>query len=57
MNEKILEFARDDAEVYNSASMTLEEIIEIIEDKAKENKIIARIHTGILQYMELSQNK
>lgn len=34
------------AEIYNSATMTLNEIIEIIKDSFLEGKTVARLHTG-----------
>jgi precorrin-4/cobalt-precorrin-4 C11-methyltransferase len=46
VNKEILTFSREDAEVYNSASMTLEEIIDIMERGTEQGKIIARVHTG-----------
>lgn len=41
-----LEFAKKDCEIYNSASMTLEEIIKKIEAGVKEGKKIVRLHSG-----------
>lgn len=41
-----LEFCKEGAEFYNSASMTLEEVIEIMEEGIKDNKKIVRLHTG-----------
>lgn len=34
------------AEIYNSANMTLDEIIEIIKKSTADKKIVARLHTG-----------
>ncbi len=34
------------AEIYDSASMTLEQIIEIIDKSVRENKLLVRLHTG-----------
>ncbi|MDI9624516.1 MAG: precorrin-4 C(11)-methyltransferase [Methanothermobacter sp.] len=46
VNKKILDFAPDSSEIYDSSSMTLDEIIDIMVDGAASGKIIARIHTG-----------
>jgi len=41
-----LKFCKKGAELYNSASKTLEEVIEIIEDGVAAGKKIVRLHTG-----------
>ncbi|KGG79925.1 cobalt-precorrin-4 C(11)-methyltransferase [Caloranaerobacter azorensis H53214] len=46
VNEEILNNRKIDADVYNSAFMTLEEIIDVMEKGVKEGKIVARVHTG-----------
>ena len=46
VNKKILDFASDSAKIYDSSSMTLDEIVEVMVDGASSGKIIARIHTG-----------
>ncbi|TCO79494.1 precorrin-4 C(11)-methyltransferase [Marinisporobacter balticus] len=46
VNKQIIDCRRADAVVYNSASMTLEEVIEVIEKAEKEKKMVARVHTG-----------
>lgn len=46
VNPDILKYCSKDTRIYDSASMTLDEIISIIE-KAKEDNIdVARVHTG-----------
>ena len=42
----ILKYCGKDTMVYDSASMTLDEIINIIEEAKKDNKEVARVHTG-----------
>ena len=42
----ILKYCGKDTRVYDSASMTLDEIINIIEEAKKDNKDVARVHTG-----------
>ncbi|MFH1859560.1 MAG: precorrin-4 C(11)-methyltransferase [bacterium] len=46
VNEKILDFARKEAGVYNSAVMTLEEVVEIYKQYKDTGATVARIHTG-----------
>lgn len=41
-----LEFCKETAEIYSSASMTLEEVIETMEKAVKEGKKVVRLHTG-----------
>ncbi|MCK8817370.1 precorrin-4 C(11)-methyltransferase [Natroniella sulfidigena] len=45
VNPEVLEYAPQ-AEVYNSASMTLEEVLEKMEEAVADGKIVARVHTG-----------
>ncbi len=46
VRERVLVFCREDAIVYNSASMTLPEITGIMIDGARAGKLIVRLHTG-----------
>ena len=46
INPDILKYCGKDTRVYDSASMTLDEIINIIEEAKKDNKDVARVHTG-----------
>jgi precorrin-4/cobalt-precorrin-4 C11-methyltransferase len=46
VNEEVLGYAPDNAEIFNSATMSLPEIIEIMEKGIKNGKTIARVHTG-----------
>lgn len=46
VNPKLLDFKKDSCIVYNSAKMTLEEVIEVIEKAEKEGKMTVRLHTG-----------
>ncbi len=39
-------YCKENVEVFNSASMTLNEVIEVIKKSYKENKKIVRLHTG-----------
>lgn len=46
VSEEHLKFCKETAEIYNSASMTLEEVICIMKKGQKLNKEIVRLHTG-----------
>ena len=46
VNRKHMEFCKPDIGIYNSAGMTLEEVIEVIEKHHQKDKIIVRLHTG-----------
>lgn len=46
VNPEILSSCKKDCEIYNSATMTLEEVIEVMERSEKENKTTVRLHTG-----------
>lgn len=46
VNPQLLEYKKEKCEVHNSAYMTLEEVIEVIEDAEKKNWTTVRLHTG-----------
>ena len=46
VNPEILRCAKKDCEIYNSAKMTLEEVIEVMKRAESENKDTVRLHTG-----------
>ncbi len=46
VNPEILHYAGEEAEIHNSASMNLKEIISVIQEGVKESKKIVRLHTG-----------
>lgn len=46
VNPELLKNCRADAEIYNSATMTLAEVIAVIETADSQNKNIVRLHTG-----------
>ncbi len=46
VNIELLKHVKPGCEIYNSAEMTLEEVISIIEHDFKEGKIVARLHSG-----------
>jgi len=46
INPEIIKFARPDAEIHGSASMSLEEITGIIESAVERGKMVARLQSG-----------
>lgn len=43
---QVIECHKDGAMIYNSASMTLEEVVDVTVKAVKEGKKVARVHTG-----------
>ncbi len=46
VNPALLDFCRDDAKIYNSAGMTLDEVLAVTENAEREKKNVVRLHTG-----------
>lgn len=46
VSKEHLDYCKEGVEVYNSASMTLKEVINVIQKSHNENKSIVRLHTG-----------
>lgn len=46
VNKEILQYSKEDAEIYNSASMDLNEMAKLMIDSVKNGKLVARVHTG-----------
>lgn len=46
VNKELLNYTKKEAEIHNSAQMTLEEVIETVKKAEKENKVTVRLHTG-----------
>ena len=46
VNPALLDYKKDGCEVYNSAKMTLEEVIAVMAPAAKAGKTVVRLHTG-----------
>lgn len=46
VNPGLLDLAKSDCEIYNSAKMTLEEVISVIEEAERQQKTTVRLHTG-----------
>lgn len=46
VNKEVLARRKKDARVYNSASMTLDEVIDVMKESEGTEEIVARVHTG-----------
>ncbi len=46
INPEVCAYARSGAEIHRSASLTLEEITEIMVNAVSQHKVVARLHTG-----------
>jgi len=46
VNPQLLDYAKKECEVYNSARMTLEEVLEVMFEAEKDGKTTVRLHTG-----------
>ncbi|SDY74791.1 precorrin-4 C(11)-methyltransferase [Lachnobacterium bovis] len=46
VNKELLQYKKEECIVYNSATMTLDEVISVMKLAEKENKDVARLHTG-----------
>lgn len=46
VNPKVLDYARHDSIIYDSAGMNLEEVIEVIQRAHSQGQDVARVHTG-----------
>jgi len=46
VNKELLEYNTKNAKIYDSAYMTLEEVIDVIKDSEKKGQYIVRLHTG-----------
>ena len=46
VNPELLAYARPACEIYNSAYMTLEEVLDVMTEAEKKNLVTVRLHTG-----------
>lgn len=46
VNPRLLDYAREGAQIHNSASMNLEEMVKIMEESAGLGEKVVRLHTG-----------
>ncbi len=46
VNPQLLDYAKEGCQIYNSATMTLEEVLDVMFAAEKEGKMTVRLHTG-----------
>jgi len=46
VSKEHMNYCKAGCEIHNSASMTLEQVIEVMDKAKKENKMVVRLHTG-----------
>ena len=46
VNPRLLDYTKETCSIYNSAKMTLEEVIQVIEEAEADGKTTVRLHTG-----------
>ena len=46
VNPKLLDYCKDGAEIHNSASMTLDDVVAVIEQAESKGQMTVRLHTG-----------
>lgn len=46
VNPKLLSYAGENCQIYNSATMTLQQVIQVMVKGENENKAVVRLHTG-----------
>ncbi len=46
VSKEHLKYCKKDAKFYNSASMTLDDVIKVVKTECSEDSVIVRLHTG-----------
>ena len=46
VNPALLDYCKEGCEIYNSAKMTLEEVMDVVKEGEKNGRFIVRLHTG-----------
>ena len=46
VNPGLLDYAKEGCEIYNSAKMTLEEVMDVMITASRQRKRVVRLHTG-----------
>ena len=46
VNPELLQYAKSDCEIHNSAKLTLEEVLQIMQEADRQGKMLVRLHTG-----------
>lgn len=57
VNPQLLDNAKKECEIHNSAYMTLEEVIEVMKDAWERNLDVVRLHTVSRVYMVRSESR
>lgn len=57
INTDLLDYCKDGVESYDSAAMTLDDIITVMVDGVKSHKLVVRLQTGDLSCTALSVNR
>ena len=57
VNPALLGLAKADCTIYNSAEMTLEQVLAVMRKNEAANKITVRLHTGTLACMVPSESR
>ena len=57
VNPGLLEYAKNECVIMDSASMTLEEVIDAMVPATEAGKLVVRLHTGIRVFMALTENR
>lgn len=46
VNPELLKYAKKECKIYDSAKMTLEEVLDVMRQAEKEGQMTVRLHTG-----------
>ena len=46
VNPELLQYAKTDCEIHNSAKLTLEEVLQIMQEAQEQGKMLVRLHTS-----------
>ena len=46
VNPELLQYAKTDCEIHNSSKLTLEEVLQIMQEAQEQGKMLVRLHTG-----------
>jgi len=57
INRDLLDYARTNAEVYDSSRMNHEELVSIMKDSVRKGKLVARLHSGDLSLYSALQEQ
>ena len=57
VNPELLSYCKKECEIHNSAYMTLEEVLTVMEEAEKQKLTTVRLHTGNRAFMEQCANR